>query len=63
MKQNYFYTVNGQTVNTQREVNSTIRKMNEKPIVIKFETWSNGKTSKRVIKVKGSVEKKNLTIL
>jgi hypothetical protein len=58
----YYYTVNGHEFNSQREVNSTIRKMNEKPLVVKFETWGNGKTSKRIIEVKGSVEKKNLTI-
>jgi hypothetical protein len=63
MKTNYYYTVNGQEFNSQREVNSMIRKMNEKPVVVKFETWDNGITSKRIIKVKGNAEKNNLTIL
>ena len=62
MGTNYYYTVNGQKFNTQREVNSVIHKMNEKPIVVKFETWSNGKTSKRIIEVKGNPKKNNLTI-
>ena len=63
MKANYYYTVNGEKINTTKEVNQVIRKMAIKPEVIKFESWYNGKTSQRIIDVKGSSEKINFTIL
>ena len=52
---NYYYTVNGEAYpQSQKSVNQAIRKMQKTPVVVKFETWNNGKTSKRNIQVKGN---------
>lgn len=59
---NYSYKVNGKNYpQSQRFVNDSIRKMSEKPEVIKIETHNNGITSERQIEVKG--RKGNFTIL
>jgi len=50
----YSYTVNGiEFPQSQKAVNEAIRNMEQRPVVIKFETWNNGKTSQRNIQVKG----------
>lgn len=57
----YHYTVNGEIAYSQNHVQDILKKMgkkskiSKKPIVIKFERWSNGKTSKRKIPVKLNV--------
>ena len=54
----YFYKVKGETYHSREQVNYALKvlckTMKRKPKVIKFETYfSNGRTSKRVIEVKG----------
>ena len=54
----YFYKIGRQTFHTRKEVDTYLNKQRKlgkkKPIVYKYETYfSNGKTSKRKIEVKG----------